>query len=166
MLRLQAMIELPLPDLAATRALARRLAPRLAAGDVVALEGPLGAGKTAFARFVIEALAEAAGNPPPAEVPSPTFTLVQIYDTGRVPVWHLDLYRVERAEDAVELGIEEAFATAVTLIEWPARLGSLLPADRLEVALARADGETRRARITGFGARGCALEAALVEDAP
>lgn len=165
MLRLPAMIEIPLPDLAATRTLACRLAPHLAPGDVVALAGPLGAGKTAFARFAIEAVAAAGGAPRPSEVPSPTFTLVQIYEAGPVPVWHLDLYRLERPADAIELGIEEGFATAVTLIEWPERLGHLLPAERLDIALAHDGGDARRARIEGRGARGRALEAVLAQEA-
>ncbi len=155
------MIDLPLPDLAATEAFARRLAPHLAAGDVVALEGALGAGKTALARFVIAALAERGGAPVPKEVPSPTFTLVQVYETGGAPVWHFDLYRLERPEDAVELDIEEAFASAVSLIEWPDKLGSNLPLEHLEVALSRTPDGGRHARITGHGARGRVLEAAV-----
>lgn len=166
---LAAMIDVPLPDLAATRALARRLAPHLAVGDVVALAGDLGAGKTAFARFLIAAMAETHGAPPPGEVPSPTFTLVQTYDTGGPPVWHLDLYRLEVPEDAVELAIEEGFATAVTVIEWPDKLGALLPDDRLDLAFARAGGDggdARRVRIEGRGPRGRVLAAALAEAAP
>ncbi len=164
------MIELPLADLTATRALARALAPLLAAGDGVALSGPLGAGKTAFARFLIAARAEAAGAPPPDEVPSPTYTLAQVYDAGPVAVWHFDLYRLERPDDALELAIEEAFAEAIALIEWPDRLGPWLPDARIEIALAPVsvpasapgdDSRTRRATVTGFGARGRALEAAL-----
>lgn len=160
------MIEMPLPDLAATQALARRLAPHLAAGDVVALSGALGAGKTALARFIIAALVERGGGPVPGEVPSPTFTLVQTYETGAVPVWHFDLYRLERPEDAVELATDEAFATAVSLIEWPDRLGPYLPADRLDLELVRGDGAARRARIAGHGACGRALEAALAGARP
>ncbi len=155
------MIELPLPDLAATRALAHRLAPCLGAGDIVGLAGPLGAGKTTLARETIAALAEAGGAGDPGAVPSPTFTLVQVYDTGAVPVWHFDLYRLERPEDAEELAIVEAFATAISLIEWPERLGPLMPADWLELALDFDGPEARRARITGHGVRGRALEAAL-----
>jgi tRNA threonylcarbamoyladenosine biosynthesis protein TsaE len=155
------MIEYPLPDLAATRALARRLAPHLRPGDIVGLAGPLGAGKTTLARDLIEALAEAAGGGPVGEVPSPTFTLVQVYETGGAPVWHFDLYRLERPEDALELAIEEAFVEAVSLIEWPDRLGGLMPADRLEFALDRDPHGDRHVRIQGFGARGRALEDAL-----
>jgi tRNA threonylcarbamoyladenosine biosynthesis protein TsaE len=156
------MIEITLADLAATRALARALAGMLARGDVVALSGALGAGKTALARFVILARAEAAGAPPPAEVPSPTYTLVQIYEAGTVPLWHFDLYRLERPGDALELAIEEAFADAITLIEWPDRLGGYMPDDRIEVELSRTGpGDARSATITGIGPRGREIEAAL-----
>lgn len=164
----RAMIDLPLADLAATRALARALAALLGPGDVVALDGPLGAGKTALARCVIEARFEAAGLPPPAELPSPTYTLVQVYEAGAVPVWHFDLYRIARPDDALELAIDEAFAAAISLIEWPDRLGPYLPAERIEIVLALdgaraggADSQMRRATVTGFGARGLALAAEL-----
>lgn len=155
------MIERVLSGLAATRALARRLAPVLRAGDVIGLAGPLGAGKTTFARALIEALAEAGGAGRVGEVPSPTFSLVQVYETGAVPVWHFDLYRLERSVDALELGIEEAFAAAISLIEWPELLGEFMPGDWLELALQRDPGGARRAVIRGHGSRGAALERAL-----
>ena len=131
-------ISLDLAGPQATTAFGRRLAPLLRAGDVVALQGELGAGKTFFARAVIQALGG------PAEVPSPTFTLVQVYDLDPAPVWHFDLYRLARPEDAHELDIEDAFADAISLIEWPERLGPLLPADRLDVHLAFGRTETER----------------------
>jgi tRNA threonylcarbamoyladenosine biosynthesis protein TsaE len=160
------MIEHALPDLEATGALARRLARVLGPGDVVGLAGPLGAGKTTLARALIEALAAAGGGAPVGEVPSPTFTLVQVYETGGPAVWHFDLYRLERPADALELAIEEAFADAISLIEWPDRLGGLMPADWLEVTIDReGDGDARRARIQGHGARGRALEDALMRAA-
>ncbi len=159
------MIEHPLPDLEATRALARRLAAVLGPGDVVGLAGPLGAGKTTLARALIRALAEQGGAGPVTDVPSPTFTLVQVYETGAAPVWHFDLYRLARPEDAVELAIEEAFADAVSLIEWPERLGDLMPADWLEVAIERGAGGARRVAIRGHGARGRALEQMLARAA-
>lgn len=140
-----------LPDLAATRAFARELAPVLRRGDVVGLSGELGSGKTAFARALIEALAERF-HCPREEVPSPTFTLVQTYDFPGLSVWHFDLYRIESPEEAAELGIEEAFASALSLIEWPERLGPYLPPGHLSIALEYADGEARRARITAPGA--------------
>ena len=136
-----------LPDAAATQALGAALAQRLKAGDVVALRGDLGAGKTELARGLIRALF---GDD--TEVPSPTFTLVQTYEDESLPLslWHFDLYRLEDPEEAFELGIEEAFADAVSLIEWPERLGPYLPARRLEIALSHV-GEGRRATLSGGG---------------
>jgi len=109
-------------------ALAARLAPHLHAGDVVVLQGDLGAGKTAFSRAFINVLSAA-----PQEVPSPTFTLVQVYDDMEPPVWHFDLYRIEHQDDILELGWDEARRQGISLVEWPERLGSLLPKDRLEI---------------------------------
>lgn len=116
----------------ATEQAAARFAPALSAGDVVALEGDLGAGKTVFARSLIRTLH--AGE----EVPSPTFNLVLTYepeDPALPTIWHFDLYRLEMPEDAFELGIEEAFGDAISLVEWPDRLGPLLPASHIEVTL-------------------------------
>lgn len=138
--------ELELPDLAATAALARRIAAVARAGDVIGLCGDLGAGKTTLARFFIAALGGE------EEVPSPTFNLVQIYALATATVWHFDLYRVERPEEAIELGIEDAFAEGISLIEWPERLGGLLPADRLDVRLAMGErAQARRARLEARG---------------
>jgi tRNA threonylcarbamoyladenosine biosynthesis protein TsaE len=144
---------LDLPNEATTLRLGEILAGKAAKRDVVALYGPLGAGKTAFARGFIAALARRHGVQPPSEVPSPTFTLVQTYALGPVAVWHFDLYRISDADDAIELGLDEALAEGVCLIEWPERLGSRLPKDRLDLALAY--GATDRARVatlTGHGA--------------
>ena len=136
-----------LADEAATDRLARALAPLLEAGDVVALSGELGAGKTRLARGLIGALTGAA-----EEVPSPTFTLVQSYDPPKGTLWHFDLYRLTRPEEAYELGIEEAFAGGISVIEWPERLGRLLPAERLEIALGFGRGPTQRiARLIAGG---------------
>jgi tRNA threonylcarbamoyladenosine biosynthesis protein TsaE len=134
--------ETGLPDAAATAALAARLAPLAVPGDVLALRGGLGSGKTTFARGFIAARAGRA-----LEVPSPTFTLVQTYDLPGGAVWHFDLYRLERPDDAIELGIDEAFATGISLIEWPERLGDLLPGERLDLELDLA-GAGRRAVLT------------------
>ena len=123
--------------------MAAKLAGALRPGDVVALAGELGAGKTTFARGIIAACAAEAGQVPP-EVPSPTFTLVQTYEFPRAVIWHFDLYRIERPLDAIELGLEEALAEGVALIEWPERLGALLPARRIEVTLAFAGTEDAR----------------------
>jgi tRNA threonylcarbamoyladenosine biosynthesis protein TsaE len=130
-----------LADERATLALGARLADEAGRGDVFALSGTLGAGKTTLARGFIRALTG-----PDEEVPSPTFTLVQTYDTKKGTVWHFDLYRLEDPEEAWELGIEEAFAGGISLIEWPDRLGALLPARRRQVTLEIA-GTHRRARI-------------------
>ena len=111
------------------RVLAVRLAPLLQRGDVITLEGDLGAGKTTFARALINALSDAE-----QEVPSPTFTLVQTYDT-KPEIWHFDLYRVEEEGEILELGWDEALRQGVSLIEWPERLGTLLPKDRLEISI-------------------------------
>ena len=141
--------ELPLPDLAATEALGRALAPLMRAGDVVALYGDLGAGKTALARALIRALPGPAGAAE-EEVPSPTFTLVQTYERDVAPVWHVDLYRIEERAELRELGLSEAFAEGIALIEWPDRLGDDLPAEALHVVLEfDGDGMSRRARLAG-----------------
>ncbi len=115
-------------DEAATSALAGRIAALAEPGDVIALKGELGAGKTAFARAFICARGGE------EEVPSPTFTLVQTYALDPAAIWHFDLYRLRAPEEAWELGIEDAFADGISLIEWPERLGSLLPERRLEIA--------------------------------
>lgn len=136
-----------LADEAATQRFAAALAPVAGPGDVIALFGDLGTGKTAFARAFVRALCGA-----DEEVPSPTFTLVQLYDTDGATIWHFDLYRLERPEDALELDIEEAFADGISLIEWPDRLAGLLPAERLDITLARGPtATTRRLSLTGYG---------------
>jgi tRNA threonylcarbamoyl adenosine modification protein YjeE len=141
---------LHLPDPAATARLARAVAKRARPQDVIALHGELGSGKTFFARAFIGE----------EDVPSPTFTLVQIYERPEGRIWHFDLYRLDTPDQAIELGIEEAFAGAISLIEWPERLGPLLPRERLDVALAfAADPEARDATLTGRG-----RWAALVEE--
>lgn len=123
-----------LPDERATEALGATLAERLRVGDVVGLKGDLGAGKTTLARAIIRA---AAGDPE-LIVPSPTFTLVEVYETPRGTFWHFDLYRLEAAEQVYELGWEEALAEGITLVEWPERLGRLLP-QHLSVTLEMED---------------------------
>lgn len=143
-----------LPDMAATEALAARLGPLLRAGDVVALYGGLGAGKTAFARALIHSLQAPLGAV--EEVPSPTFSLVQHYQIGQLSLWHFDLYRLTSPDETWELGVEDAFAGGVSLIEWPERLGSLLPADRLEIYLeiptdAGFEDTRRDMRLIGYG---------------
>lgn len=150
-----------LPDVAATDALARQLAALSRAGDVIALHGDLGAGKTTFARAFIAARGDGA-----VEVPSPTFTLVQVYDLPAGAVWHFDLYRLKTPEEVWELGFEEALASAILLIEWPERLGSLLPDERLDLTLAAGRGPAARtARLSASGASWAARLASLTADA-
>ncbi|GGL54991.1 tRNA (adenosine(37)-N6)-threonylcarbamoyltransferase complex ATPase subunit type 1 TsaE [Wenxinia marina] len=133
-------LTLNLPDEAATRDLAARLAGAARPGDVLLLSGPVGAGKTAFARAFIRARLRSPGT----EVPSPTFTLVQTYDDGKAEIWHADLYRLSHPDEALELGLGDAFETAICLVEWPDRLGSLAPEDALHLHLsADADGVHR-----------------------
>lgn len=130
------MIVIDLPDEAATAALAQRLAALARPGDVIALQGELGAGKTSFARAFIRARASDRGGRE-TDVPSPTFTLVQVYEFGDAApaVWHFDGYRLREPEEAWELGIEDALRDGIALIEWPQRFGELIPARRLEIAL-------------------------------
>ncbi len=126
-----------LPTEAATAALAACIAPRLVAGDCLLLSGPIGAGKSAFARALIRARL----GRPAEDVPSPTFTLVQTYDAGPLVLWHADLYRLTHPDEAVELGLEQAFEGGISLIEWPDRLGNLVPDAALSLTLAAtADG--------------------------
>lgn len=139
-----------LPDLAATAALAAELAERARPGDILALSGDLGTGKTTFARAFIESLAQHFGTKR-EEVPSPTFTLVQTYEFPGLSVWHFDLYRLTNPKDALELGIEEAFSAAISLIEWAERLGPYLPPDRLDLEFEFIDANARRVRLTGQG---------------
>ncbi|WP_172328318.1 tRNA (adenosine(37)-N6)-threonylcarbamoyltransferase complex ATPase subunit type 1 TsaE [Mangrovicoccus sp. HB161399] len=125
-----------------TEALARRLAPLLGAGDVLALSGPIGAGKSVFARALVKHLLAAEGLD--EDVPSPTFTLVQSYQAGALEIWHCDLYRLTHADEVLELGLDAAFDEALCLVEWPDRLGDDLPASALSLELAPdASGDAR-----------------------
>ncbi len=128
-----------LPDLAATAALAGALAGLLRAGDALLLEGPLGAGKTAFAR----AFLRAATGDPTLDVPSPTFTLVQDYDTPLGPVAHYDLWRIDGPDALEELGWDQA-RDGIVLVEWPDRLGPLRPPEALTLTLAPGAGTEAR----------------------
>ena len=119
----------PLPDLGATQALGARIAARLQPGDAVAPAGDLGAGKTTLVRAILASLGVR------ENVPSPTFTLVQSYETPRLSVSHYDLYRLKSEGEMDELGLEEALETGAALIEWPERAGARLPPERLMVQL-------------------------------
>ncbi len=112
-----------------TIAHAQNFAPDLSAGDVICLYGDLGMGKSVFARGLIRALTAT----PQQEVPSPTFTLVQTYDSAQGEIWHFDLYRLQNPDEVYELGWEEALGSAISIIEWPTRLGDLLPPDRIDI---------------------------------
>jgi len=139
-------IRLTLADPAATERLAQWFARRLGPGDVVLLEGEIGAGKTHFARALIQSRLAAAGRA--EEVPSPTFTLVQTYDAGDTEIWHADLYRLTGPDEVEELGLKAAFDTAICLVEWPDRLGDLAPASALTLRFRPgADPDVRRLEL-------------------
>ncbi len=116
-----------LPDEDAAARLGAGLAAGLQTGDVICLEGPLGAGKTTCARGLIKAYCGA------SDVPSPTFTLVETYQNADAALWHFDLYRLEHPRDVFELGFEDALADGICLIEWPDRIEGLLPPDPLRL---------------------------------
>ena len=138
-------VELALPDEAATAALGAATARLLKAGDAVLLYGDLGAGKSTLARGLVRALTR-----PDEEVPSPTFTLVQQYEARGFLLSHFDLYRLEQADEAFELGFDEALDEGAVVVEWPQRLGARLPPDRLDIELTIVS-EGRLARITPHG---------------
>lgn len=135
-------LTIDLPDEEATSALGIRLAPLLRAGDTVLLEGPIGAGKSHLARALIRARLGRM-----EDVPSPTFTLVQTYDSDP-DIWHADLYRLTHPDEVLELGLDDAFSTAICLVEWPDRLGSHLPPHPLYLSLSARD-EGRVAHLSG-----------------
>lgn len=132
-----------LPSPEATAQLAARLGAGLGPGDVILLDGPVGAGKSHFARALIQARMQAAWGRI-EDVPSPSFTLVQSYDLGAVEIWHADLYRLGDVQEVIELGLDEAFESAICLIEWAERLGSLRPAGALAIRLEPGTDEASR----------------------
>jgi tRNA threonylcarbamoyladenosine biosynthesis protein TsaE len=135
-----------LDDEAHTAALGAAVARVLAKREAVCLSGPLGAGKSVLARGLIRAL-----SPDEADIPSPTFTLVQFYPGPRFPIAHFDLYRLKSPDEAYEIGLDEALKDGAAVIEWPERLGHHLPRDRLDIELVP-DGDRRRARLSPHGA--------------
>lgn len=126
-----------------TAELARKLAKITKIGDVWALNGTLGMGKTVFARAFIQELSDA------TEVPSPTFTLLQTYATPEFDIYHYDLYRLEKPTDVFELDVEEAFYSGVSLVEWPEKMGGFLPRDVWLVAFG-SDGDKRKITVATF----------------
>ncbi len=141
-------------------ALGRRLGELLGPGDVLALRGPLGSGKTTLTK----GLAEGLGVEEPRWVTSPTFVLVHQYE-GRVPVYHIDAYRLRSAADAEALGMEEMFfGDGVTVIEWAERIEAALPPERLDIALDIAGEEKREIALKPLGARYERVAAVMVQD--
>jgi tRNA threonylcarbamoyl adenosine modification protein YjeE len=137
---------LTLTSEAETEALGRGLARLIKGGDMITLAGVLGAGKTVLARAIIRHFL------PGEEVPSPTFTLVQTYETPRFPIWHVDLYRVKALSEVRELGLDDVADRGVLLIEWPDRMAALLPADRLDIVFEGGDaGDERSVKIIARG---------------
>ncbi|MCW2573655.1 MAG: tRNA ((37)-N6)-threonylcarbamoyltransferase complex ATPase subunit type 1 TsaE [Frankiales bacterium] len=147
--RQQTTWQLDLPDETATANLASEIALILGAGDLVTLSGDLGSGKTSFARALIRHLTE----DETLEVPSPTFTLMQVYPTPSFPIVHADLYRIKSPDELVELGWDEAADGALLLVEWADRAGTQLPDDRLDVFLQLTPGsnDARGVLLTGTG---------------
>jgi tRNA threonylcarbamoyladenosine biosynthesis protein TsaE len=135
-----------LDDESHTAALGAAVGAVLRKGEAVCLSGPLGAGKSVLARGLIRALSPDAG-----DIPSPTFTLVQFYQGETFALAHFDLYRLKSSEEAYEIGLGEALADGVAIIEWPERLDHHLPRDRLDIELTP-DGDRRRAHLTSHGA--------------
>lgn len=129
-------------------ALARVIADALKPGDTLLLDGPIGAGKTHFARSIIQALL-----PEPEDIPSPTFTLVQTYETDAADIWHLDLYRLSDPGELLELGLDDALEDAICIIEWPDRLGDDIPDDALHLTFALGDDADAR-RLTATAGAG------------
>ncbi len=132
-----------LGDEAATIALGTTIAGALRSGDAVLLSGPLGAGKTVLARAILRALGIA------DRVPSPTFTLVQSYETHNLAVQHFDLFRIEHENELIELGLQDALAGGAILVEWPEHAFGQMPDSALMIELSPSEGGARTARLTG-----------------
>tara|TARA_B100000287_G_scaffold97123_1_gene89139 strand:+ start:59 stop:523 length:465 start_codon:yes stop_codon:yes gene_type:complete len=136
-----------------TKALALRIRENLQNGDIVLLKGEIGAGKSHFARSLIQAAMDKV-----EDVPSPTFTLVQTYDTLVGYIWHADLYRLSDQSEIFELGLIDAFGNNIVLIEWPDRLGYLEPQDALTIELVILENDKREVI---FSTSSCLWEARL-----
>ncbi len=130
MVAIKPSIQFHLPNPSLTTELGYWLAPFLVAGDILLLTGSIGAGKTHLARAIIQArMGE------DVDVPSPSFSLIQTYEAPNTEIWHADLYRLGHPDEVLELGLEQAFATAICLIEWPERMGNLLPPQAIAISL-------------------------------
>lgn len=140
-----------------TAALGAALSAVLGPGDILRLEGPLGAGKTALARALIQAKCG------PVEVPSPTYTLVETYEAADALIWHFDLYRIEKPEELRELGFEEAIEDGLCLIEWPERAGAAMPRGAIDLSISLV-GERRTVDIEGLAPDACESVAAAYEN--
>ncbi|MBS0272986.1 MAG: tRNA (adenosine(37)-N6)-threonylcarbamoyltransferase complex ATPase subunit type 1 TsaE [Proteobacteria bacterium] len=136
-------LNIPLDGLPGTQALGARIAGGLRVGDAVALEGDLGAGKTTLARSILEGLGVT------EDVPSPTFTLVQQYETPKLAVRHYDFYRIEDPSELRELGLDEALDEGAVLIEWPEKAPNAIPPDALHIKLTITSDRSRNAHIAG-----------------
>ena len=134
--------KIPLPDMQATQTLAARIAADLRKGDILALSGELGAGKTEFARALLRVLGVT------GDVPSPTFTLVQTYECNNLLVSHFDLYRLQSADELDEIGWDDALSDGAMIVEWPERAGNRLPKKKMALHFS----------VDAVGARSCAIE--------
>jgi tRNA threonylcarbamoyladenosine biosynthesis protein TsaE len=156
-------IRIALPDLAATAELGRRLGQLARSGDVILLHGGLGAGKTTLT----QAIAAGLGLPPDQHVSSPSFALLHEYNGGRLPLFHLDLWRLAGEDDVEAAGLLEYIGgPGLTVIEWPERLGSLTPAQRLDVFLEAVSEQERVCSLEGWGERAEELRNALAVRQP
>lgn len=133
-------------DEAEMLAFGAKVGQALRLGDTIALSGGLGAGKTTFVRGLVQAVH------PQETVPSPTYTLVQTYELPEYELWHCDLYRLDHPDEAYELGLIDAMGEVVCLLEWPDRLGDLLPKDSLQIDISF-EGEARLVTLTGWEGR-------------
>lgn len=139
-------MQIVLRSLEDTRRFASLLAQNVKVGDVIELRGDLGAGKTTLAKYIINNLAGV-----DVEVTSPTFNIVQLYDTPSFTVWHFDLYRLKSPHELVEIGLDEALDCGVSLIEWPEIASHLLPKDRVVINLSCGKNDERVVRLDGAG---------------
>ncbi len=138
--------EIRLNNLEQTKIFASKLAKIAKVGDIITFSGELGAGKTSFIQYFIQSLSEKN-----IEITSPTFNLLHIHKLNQLEIWHFDLYRLKSKEEAYELGIEDAFYQAISLIEWPEIIYNILPTSRLEIRLSFTnDSNARIVTLIGF----------------